>query len=976
MLSTRLDSARRHFELAALLAAFLMALFAILLLPVWPQEFRAAVTVVGLILAGLVGTISGVLRVRRTRGRDRRPWLVLSVASVIAVLGNVWGGLTGVDPVTSPSLVSDGSIALALVISTLGLLAFPGTRRRGAELLEMFLDGLVAGGALLIIVSVLVYSELLDSSARDGTAAQLAAVVIPVLDVVLATVALLLILRAPRSQRLLFVLVAIGFLLYAVADLTFAVRAARGTFEFGSLLDLGWIAGYLTFGLAAWVPADWHGRRDDEPGAGLSDSLGTMLVFAVLLVAAVVQIGFGDTPNPRGAQAVAWIVLVLAAGTRQVLLTGDNAALRRGLERRVAEQTADLRRLVRQNELLLDSVGDGIYGVDHEGRVTFLNPSAAVSLGFTLAELDGRRAHDVFHAAAQDGTRLPWEQCHVKRVMVDRGVSTSEGEVYARADGSSFPVEITAAPLLDDAGVLGAVVVFRDVTQRREVDRMKNEFLSVVSHELRTPLTSIRASLELIEDGRLGALPARVGSMITVALESTVRLTRLINDLLDIERIESGARPMQIATLDARRLLEAAAEQIEGMARSMQVRVEVGEVEGRVLADEDQIIQTLLNLLGNATKFSDPGTVVVLEARPDGDLVRFLVRDHGRGIPDDKLEAVFERFGQVDSSDTRQKGGTGLGLAISRGIVQRHGGEIWAESELGVGTTVSFTLPAARVVPLPGNQTDPRRTTVLVCDDDPHVVESFSAVLDAQGYRVVGVTDGAGVAELLLTEQPAVVLLDLLMPGTTGAQVLQALRADEATNTIPVVVVSGLGPEADPHVADATEGWLVKPVSEERLVHTVAAALAGRAGAGTVLLVEDDDALATVITAMLSAEGLDVVRAASATEAVVRGHELRPDVVVLDLLLPDGDGSDVVAEFRRRGTLASTSLIVYSACAVDAEGRAALQLGETRFFEKGRTGPRDLKEQVLELVRAATQQENDVRAGLSIGGAGHGGNDP
>jgi signal transduction histidine kinase len=284
----------------------------------------------------------------------------------------------------------------------------------------------------------------------------------------------------------------------------------------------------------------------------------------------------------------------------------------------------------------------------------------------------------------------------VQRAISGGVVAASENDVYARSDGVTFPVEITAAPLLDDAEVRGAVVVFRDVTQRREVDRLKNEFLSVVSHELRTPLTSIRASLGLIEDGDLGELPARARPMISMALASSERLTRLINDLLDIERIASGTQPLTIETLDARGLLDAVSRQMDGLARTRQVRIEVDPTLGRVSGDGDQIMQTLTNLVGNAIKFSDAGKVVRLGAREEGHMIRFQVRDEGRGIPADRLESVFERFVQVDSSDTRQKGGTGLGLAICRGIVERHGGRIWAESELGVGTTISFDLPAAR----------------------------------------------------------------------------------------------------------------------------------------------------------------------------------------------------------------------------------------------------------------------------------------
>jgi PAS domain S-box-containing protein len=955
-LTASADSQQRRIRWSFAAWGTAILLFALLLLPVFPLDFRQSVSALGLLVAGLAGTTAGSLRAYRSEGADRRPWLLLSLASVVAILGNVWVAISGADPVTSPSFFSNLTISVALVLSTLGLLAFPTGRRRGAELVAMLLDGLVAGGALLLIASVLVYTELLGSSTGGGSE-RVFVLVIPVLDVVLATVAVLLVVRATRGDRLMLVLVASAFLLYAASDLAFAVQTAQEDFNFGTLLDLGWIAGYFTLILAATIPMRSSKESAVGPLGGPSDAVGTTLVFSLLLVAAVVQVLFGLDGDLKAAQSVLWVALVSAAGARQIMLTSDNAALRRGLERRVLEQTADLRRLARQNEVLITSVGDGVYGVDQKGCLTFLNPSGAEALGYSASELEGRRAHDVFHAL-DDGSPLAWEDCYIHEAITEGVVVSAREDEYVRADGSSFPVEITASPLLDDSKIRGAVVVFRDVTQRREVERMKNEFLSVVSHELRTPLTSIRGSLGLLAGGRLGELPERAASLVAVAVQNSERLTRLINDLLDIERMESGAVPMSVSTLEARTVLEAAAEQIEGMASSLNVRVEIEDASGTVLVDEDRIIQTLMNLLGNAIKFSDAGSRVRLGARREGDDVHFRVIDEGRGIPADKLESIFHRFEQVDSSDTRQKGGTGLGLTISRGIVERHGGRIWVESELGVGTVAHFTLPAA-----PSQDTESGDATaggpgVLVCDNDPAVVEELSQFLRAHGYRPIGVTDGALAIERVRAERPQAVLLDLMMPGTAGAEVLAALRSSPTSADIPVVVISGLGPEADESVARAAAGWLTKPVSEQRLIEALSVALSGRRPSGSVLLVEDDQDLARVMTLLLTDVGLDVVHASAVTEAVVRGTELRPDVIILDVRLPDGDGGDVIAEFRRRGTLAHAPVVVYSAADVDESGRDDLRLGTTVFLTKGRAGPDEVRDHVLDLVGVTPGQHS------------------
>ncbi len=835
-----LAAQRRRFSVAAPTVVALCLLFAVLLSDAFTMPQRQAASGVGLMLAGILTAISCGQRARQTVGKRRRTWRLFMGAAVVAVVGNLWVVATGADPVESPSVVGEASIVLALLMSIAGLLNFPGIRRRGIDLLVMSLDGVVAAGAVLIMSTLLVYSRLLDAatSSADALATTL---LFPLLDIVLVTVAVLLILRGRGPDRPVLALVAGGFVMYALADLAFAVLAEQDQFEFGTPLDLGWIAGYLIIGLAAWYPSDLSDAPVQAADGGASDARGTIVVFSVLLLAAVVQVAFGAGGRLEGAQAALWLVLILAAGARQALLAGDNAALRRGLERRVSDQTADLRRLARQTEVLLSSVGDGIYGVDHEGRVTFINPSGARALGYEPHDLHGRSAHDRFHAPDADGRPFPWEGCYVADAIREGMLATSEADVYVRADGTSFPVEITASPVIDEDRLQGAVVAFRDVTQRREVDRMKDEFLSVVSHELRTPLTSIRGSLGLLASGKLGDLTPRAGSMVTIALQSSERLTRLINDLLDIERIESGNRPMEVTAHDAHQLLAAAAKHIDGLATSVGVRVEVGACAGRVLADEDGIMQTMTNLLGNAIKYSDPGGTVVLDATEGEGLVLFRVRDHGRGIPADKLESIFERFEQVDSSDARQKGGTGLGLAISRSIIERHGGRIWAESELGVGTTVQFTLPSVR-----------RRAV------DRSSEPAFPTVAP--------------------------------------------LREVEAQ----------------------------------------------------ILLVEDDEDLAGVIMALLADHGLEVVHATTAADAVALGPQLRVEAVILDLHLPDVDGSWVVRELRRLEHFAGAALVVYSAADVEKQRRRDLSLGHTLFLTKGRVGPEELADRVVALVSAPT----------------------
>jgi signal transduction histidine kinase len=215
----------------------------------------------------------------------------------------------------------------------------------------------------------------------------------------------------------------------------------------------------------------------------------------------------------------------------------------------------------------------------------------------------------------------------------------------------------------------------------------------MVSHELRTPLTAIRGSLGLIAGGALGSLTPAASRMVDIALLSCERLTRLINEILDIERVESGVLPLDLAPHPARVLIDEAVSQLQMIAEEAHVPVVVEQADGEVYADADRVVQTLLNLLGNAVKFSKPGEVVRVRTERHGAFVEFCVSDQGRGIPEDKLDSIFARFQQVDSSDAREKGGSGLGLAISRSIIEKLGGRIWAANNPTGGASFRFTLP-------------------------------------------------------------------------------------------------------------------------------------------------------------------------------------------------------------------------------------------------------------------------------------------
>ena len=367
-----------------------------------------------------------------------------------------------------------------------------------------------------------------------------------------------------------------------------------------------------------------------------------------------------------------------------------------------------IRTLTRQSDSILESVGDGIFGIDLDGRVTVINSAASQMLGYKPGDLLGVNMHEAAHHTRADGTSHPATECPIQRALNSLDTVRVSDDIFWRKDGTSFPVEYVARPLIDASGdgkapgkAIGVVVAFTDTTERRALDRMKDEFISTVSHELRTPLTSLRAALGLVTGGALLARPEKMQQMLEIALDNTDRLVRLVNDILDLERISSGKSELQLTMCSVDDLLERASALQQAAAAKANILITCTSSNTRVWADSDRILQTLTNLISNAIKFSPAGSEVVLGAHTvDNNEVVLEVSDRGRGIPTDKLESIFERFQQVDASDSRAMGGTGLGLAICRSIVSQHGGRIWATSEPGEGTTFHFTLPTRPSVTL------------------------------------------------------------------------------------------------------------------------------------------------------------------------------------------------------------------------------------------------------------------------------------
>jgi PAS domain S-box-containing protein len=361
------------------------------------------------------------------------------------------------------------------------------------------------------------------------------------------------------------------------------------------------------------------------------------------------------------------------------------AQLAQYLERDAADRA--LRAGEERMRSVLENMLEGLIVSDAAGVIQSLNPAAERMLGWRSWELVGQSLSVLLPRSILDPDAF-------LRDAVPRALGRVSEWDLRRRNGEVFRCELTLYEFQTPAGRQLAGHV-RDISEKRKLERMKREFVATVSHELRTPLTSIRGSLGLLAAGAMGGLPTEALEVVQIAERNAIRLIGLINDILDLERLESGRMDLAIRDHEAAGMVTRAMDAVAGMARSRGVKLEALSAAGRVQGDEERLVQVLVNLLSNAVKFSPDGGRVTIESAPGDGAVEFRVSDQGRGIPESFREIIFNRFQQVEASDSRQKGGSGLGLAICKAIVEQHGGSIGVESQPGRGSTFWFRIPAA-----------------------------------------------------------------------------------------------------------------------------------------------------------------------------------------------------------------------------------------------------------------------------------------
>jgi PAS domain S-box-containing protein len=576
-------------------------------------------------------------------------------------------------------------------------------------------------------------------------------------------------------------------------------------------------------------------------------------------------------------------------------------------ERKQTEQA--IRDQAQQNQAIVDNIVDGIITIDVRGIIASANPAALRIFGYSPEDVIGKNVSMLMPEPQSRAHDNYMHNCLVTGVARVVGVNREmEGR---RRDGALFPIELAVSEVSCQNQPMFIVMV-RDITERKRVERMKSEFVSTVSHELRTPLTSISGSLGLLLGGAMGELPPTMHPLLEIAHKNSQRLSYLINDLLDMEKIVAGKMRFDLQEIALMPLVEQALTANRGYGEARQVRFELTEriahsIEVRV--DTQRLQQVLANFLSNAAKFSPENGLVEVGVRRRSTSARIWVRDHGSGIPTEFRSRIFEKFSQADASDTRQRGGTGLGLAITKELVERMGGAVGFESIPGEGATFWTELPILRreaadtlaAQPSPDQANSGHGSLVLVVEDDADVAQLLSLMLTRAGYCSRIATSGGQALHHLAEADVAAMTLDLQLPDIHGLEVIRQVRQNPRTSKLPIIVVSASVAEEGKLAINGDLSlveWLPKPLDEQHLVSVLVKSLPNdQVSHPQILHIEDDPDLHHVIKTMMG-NRYRFDHAATLADARARLTRTDYDLAILDLTLPDGSGWDLLPLIR------------------------------------------------------------------------------
>ena len=647
----------------------------------------------------------------------------------------------------------------------------------------------------------------------------------------------------------------------------------------------------------------------------------------------------------------------LSQANQQLL---EEAAVRRQVEVRLQTSEAGLR-------AILGATVDGIITIDEKGSIESFNAAAEGIFGHSEAEIIGKNVKvlmpDPRHSS-HDGYLANYARTGEKGIMG----ATREVEGQTK-DGSIFPMDLAVNEVqLPDRKIFTGIV--RDISERKQLeseiiqyteslehaykelqqlDELKDNFLSSVSHELRTPLTAIKGSAEILLDGE--GVDERIHQEFLSIINSECdRLTRLINDVLDLARMDAGQERWDDGQHSMADIVATSVSGIQTLAMQKEIKVSVDLDPDlpAVWADKDKILQVLTNLLSNAIKFTYEGGRVEISGRQlpaesaaDGEpAIEIKVSDNGIGMEPGDLETIFEKFKQVGDIPSDVHQGTGLGLPICKEIVGHYQGEIWCDSEPGKGSVFTFSIPVYQGVPVAEPPVSEQsaltyqstsQKTILVVDDEVNVRRLLHHEFTKQGYLVLEAENGGTAIDLAREHRPDLITMDVLMPVLDGYDAIKLIKGDPVTKDIPILVLS-IVENQEMGIDIGANQFISKPFAVEEMLESVSRLLDGPAK--KVLIADDDKVLAETLKFQLEQRGFVPSVAYDGKEVLESIDTEPPDLVVLDLNMPEVDGFETLTEMKRRPETANIPVIVLSGLEIDGVKVRALSLGATYFVPK------------------------------------------